>query len=67
MAVRRQPKLISIDEAADMLSVSPRTVFRMAEGGDLRLIDISTGERIRPTWRVDLNDVLMLIAARTAR
>jgi excisionase family DNA binding protein len=63
---KTEPRLVTIADAARMLGVSTDTVYRLASGGDLRLIDMSKPDAARPAWRIDLADIHALIARRTA-
>ena len=59
-----RPRLISIEDAADMLGVTRRTVERMAGEKLLTLIDVGF-RRGRRTWRIDEHEVIALIQRRT--
>jgi predicted site-specific integrase-resolvase len=61
---RKKPeRLISLIAAGEKMAVSGEAVLRYARAGELRLVNVSAGDR--PTWRVYESDVDDYIARRT--
>lgn len=50
---RKEPFLLSLEDAARLLSVSPRTVYRLAAAGELSLLKVGRSVRIRYDAIVD--------------
>lgn len=58
-------KLLTIPEAADELSLSPNTVYKLIAEGDLRAVDMSTAAARKSKTRVRSDDLEAFIEART--
>jgi excisionase family DNA binding protein len=58
-------KLLSIPEAADELSLSPNTVYKLIAEGDLRAVDMSTAGARKSKTRIRSDDLAAFIEART--
>lgn len=65
---RTAPRLFSVKEVADLLGLSTKTVYRLIQDGELRVVQMATSKASeRNTYRIREDDLRRLIDKRTAK
>jgi excisionase family DNA binding protein len=61
----RDPKLLTVPQAASELGIAPNTLFKMIAAGELRVVDMASPGSKRPKSRVRADDLQAFIESRT--
>lgn len=55
------PAMLTVEQVADLLGVSRRTVIRKIHDGDIRAVNVGRKRAARPSWRIPTTEAEQLM------